>query len=169
MQEGGTGMNKGKVMASHQGSIIKLPCNVGDTVWKNDCGSLCAYTITAFSLGECNGFIEEPVSKKEIILYISNLNGSFTESFPESEIGKTVFLTKQEAEAKIKKLSDKQNDRETIKGFRTEYVILKNKIKMKQCSVEYAQGYLYCLINMLVTDDGLYDEYSRAIDDIGVR
>lgn len=94
-------MNKGKVMASHQGSIIKLPCNVGDTVWKNDCGSLCAYTITAFSLGECNGFIEEPVSKKEIILYISNLNGSFTESFPESEIGKTVFLTKQEAEAKI--------------------------------------------------------------------
>ena len=102
MQEGETGMNKGKVMASHQGSIIKLPCNVGDTVWKNDCGSLCAYTITAFSLGECNGFIEEPVSKKEIILYISNLNGSFTESFPESEIGKTVFLTKQEAETKIK-------------------------------------------------------------------
>lgn len=140
-------MNKGKVMASHQGSIIKLPCNVGDTVWKNDCGSLCAYTITAFSLGECNGFIEEPVSNKEIMLYISNIDGSFTESFPESEIGKTVFLTKQEAEAKIKKLSDKQNDRETIKDFRTEYVILKNKIKMKQCSVEY----------------------SRSIDDIGAR
>lgn len=160
-------MNKGKVMASHQGSIIKLPCNVGDTVWKNDCGSLCAYTITAFSLGECNGFIEEPVSKKEIILYISNLNGSFTESFLESEIGKTVFLTKQEAEAK--KLSNKQNDREKIKDFRTEYVVLKNKIKTKQCSVEYAQGYLYCLINMLVTDDDLYDEYSRSIDDIGAR
>ena len=56
----------------------------------------------------------------------------------------------------------------TGKDFKSEYIILKNKIKTKQCSVEYAQGYLYCLINMLVTDDSLYDEYSREIDDIGI-
>jgi len=53
------------------------------------------------------------------------------------------------------------------KDFKSEYIILKNKIKTKQCSIEYAQGYLYCLINMCVNDDNLYDEYSRAIDDIG--
>ena len=50
-----------------------------------------------------------------------------------------------------------------------QYIILKNKIMTKQCSIEYAQGYLYCLINMCVNDDNLYDEYSRAIDDIGER
>lgn len=55
----------------------------------------------------------------------------------------------------------------TGKDFKSEYIILKNKIKTKQCSIEYAQGYLYCLINMCVNDDNLYDEYSRAIDDIG--
>lgn len=55
------------------------------------------------------------------------------------------------------------------KDFKSEYIIFKNKIKTKQCSIEYAQGYLYCLINMFVTDDSLYDEYSKAIDDIGVR
>lgn len=57
----------------------------------------------------------------------------------------------------------------TGKDFKSEYIILKNKIKTKQCSIEYAQGYLYCLINMCVNDDNLYDEYSRAIDDIGER
>lgn len=57
----------------------------------------------------------------------------------------------------------------TGKDFKSEYIILKNKIKTKQCSIEYAQGYLYCLINMCVNDDDLYDEYSRAIDDIGER
>lgn len=36
-----------------QGRLIKFPCKVGDTVWDNDYGIPCAYTITAFSFGEC--------------------------------------------------------------------------------------------------------------------
>lgn len=39
--------------------------------------------------------------------------------------------------------------------------------EVTDCDVEYARGYLYCLINILVIDDNLYDEYARAIDDIG--
>lgn len=35
-----------------QDRLLKLPCKVGDTVWDNDYGRPCAYTITAFSFGE---------------------------------------------------------------------------------------------------------------------
>ena len=88
-----------------QGRLIKLPCKVGDTVWDNDCGRPCAYTITAFSFGECEEYICEPVTTKEVVFYYANSSGSITGSFAESEIGKSVFLTKSEAEAKLKELN----------------------------------------------------------------
>lgn len=87
-----------------QGRLIKLPCKVGDTVWDNDCGRPCAYTITAFSFGECEEYICEPVTTKEVVFYYTNSSGSITGSFAESEIGKSVFLNKSEAEAKLKEL-----------------------------------------------------------------
>lgn len=87
-----------------QGRLVKLPCKVGDTVWDNDCGRPCAYTITAFSFGECEEYICEPVTTKEVVFYYTNSSGSITGSFAESEIGKSVFLTKSEAEAKLKEL-----------------------------------------------------------------
>ena len=93
-----------------QGRLIKLPCKVGDTVWDNDCGRPCAYTITAFSFGECEEYICEPVTTKEVVFYYANSSGSITGSFAESEIGKTVFLTKSEAEAKLKELRGGENE-----------------------------------------------------------
>lgn len=87
-----------------QGRLVILPCKVGDTVWDNDCGIPCAYTITAFSFGECEEYICEPVTTKEVVFYYANSSGSITGSFAESEIGKTVFLTKSEAESKLKEL-----------------------------------------------------------------
>lgn len=87
-----------------QGRLLKLPCKVGDTVWDNDCGRHCAYTITAFSFGECEEYICEPVTTKEVVFYYANSSGSITGSFAESEIGKSVFLNKSEAEAKLKEL-----------------------------------------------------------------
>lgn len=87
-----------------QGGLIKLPCKVGDTVWDNDYGRPCAYTITAFSFGECEEYICEPVTTKEVVFYYANSSGSITGSFAESEIGKSVFLNKSEAEAKLKEL-----------------------------------------------------------------
>lgn len=90
-----------------QGRMIKLPCKVGDTIWDNDCGRPCSYTITAFSFGECEEYICEPVTTKEVVFYYENSSGSITGSFAESEIGKSVFLNKSESEAKLKELRGK--------------------------------------------------------------
>ena len=87
-----------------QGRLVILPCKVGDTVWDNDCGIPCAYTITAFSFGECEEYICKPVTTKEVVFYYENSSGSITGSFAESAIGKSVFLNKSEAEAKLKEL-----------------------------------------------------------------
>lgn len=87
-----------------QGRLIKLPCKVGDTVWDNDYGRPCAYAITAFSFGECEEYICEPVTTKEVVFYYANSSGSITGSFAESEIDKSVFLSKSKAEAKLKEL-----------------------------------------------------------------
>lgn len=81
-----------------------MPCKVGDIVWDNDYGRPCAYTITAFSFGECEEYICEPVTTKEVVFYYTNSSGSIIGSFAESEIGKSVFLNKSEAEAKLKEL-----------------------------------------------------------------
>lgn len=93
-----------------QGRLLKLPCKVGDTVWDNDCGRPCAYTITAFSFGECEEYICEPVTTKEVVFYYTNSSGSITGSFAESEIGKSVFLNKSEAEAKLEELRGEENE-----------------------------------------------------------
>lgn len=85
-----------------QGGLIKLPCKVGDTIWDNDYGRPYAYTITAFSFGECEEYIYEPVTTKEVVFYYANSSGSITGSFAESEIGKSVFLSESEAKAKLK-------------------------------------------------------------------
>lgn len=90
-----------------QGLLLKLPCKVGDTVWDNDYGRPCAYTITAFSFGECEEYICEPVTTKETVFYYANSSGSITGSFAESEIGKSVFLNKSKAEAKLKEMEEK--------------------------------------------------------------
>lgn len=87
-----------------QGRLIKLPCKIGDTVWDNDYGNPCAYTITGFSVGTGENYIDEPVSSKEVVYYYSNYSGTITGSFAVSELGKTVFLTQAEAEQKLKEM-----------------------------------------------------------------
>ena len=87
-----------------QGLLLRLPCKVGDTVWDNDCGKPFAYTITGFSFGTGEDYIDDPVSLKEVVYYYSNYSGSITGSFAVSEIGKTVFLTQAEAEQKLKEM-----------------------------------------------------------------
>lgn len=85
-----------------QGRLIKLQCKVGDVVWDNDYGKPCAYTITGFSFGEGDGYIDEPVITDDVVYYCSNSNGSITGSFAMSEIGKTVFLSQYDAEQALK-------------------------------------------------------------------
>ena len=89
-----------------QGLLVRLPCKVGDTVWDNDFGHPVSYEINAFSYGYCDSYVE-PNIEDEIIFYYENYNGSITGAFPMSEIGKTVFLAREEAE---KKLEEMKND-----------------------------------------------------------
>ena len=82
------------------GLLVRLPCNVGDKVWDNDFGHPESYEIKAFSYGYCDSYVE-PDIEDQIIFYYENYSGSITGAFPMSEIGKTIFLTNEEAEKKL--------------------------------------------------------------------
>ena len=83
-----------------QGLLVRLPCKVGDMVWDNDFGYPESYEIKAFSYGYCDSYVE-PDIEDQIIFYYENYSGSITGASPMSEIGKTVFLTREEAEKKL--------------------------------------------------------------------
>lgn len=91
--------------AEGQGLLVRLPCKVGDKVWDNDFGHPESYEIKAFSYGYCDSYVE-PDIEDEIIFYYENYTGSITGAFPMSEIGKTVFLTREEAEKKLEELKN---------------------------------------------------------------
>lgn len=86
-----------------QGLLVRLPCKVGDTVCDNDFGYPESYEIKAFSYGYCDSYVE-PDIEDQIIFYYENYSGSITGAFPMSEIGKTVFLTREEAEKKLEEM-----------------------------------------------------------------
>lgn len=77
-----------------QGLLLRLPCKVGDTVY-------------ALRYGEENDFI---IVETKIIEIRQNMNGIFFEplisrkAYKTEDFGKTVFLTKAEAEQKLKKM-----------------------------------------------------------------
>ena len=91
--------------AEEQGLLVRLPCKVGDTVWSNDFGYPESYEIKAFSYGYCDSYVE-PDIEDQIIFYYENYSGSITGAFPMSEIGKSVFLTREEAEKKLEEMKN---------------------------------------------------------------
>ncbi len=88
-----------------QGLLVKLPCKVGDIIWDNDFGYPQSYEINAYSYGYCDSYVESYV-EEEVVFYFENSNRSITGSFPMSEIGKTVFLTREEAEKKLEEIKN---------------------------------------------------------------
>ncbi len=88
-----------------QGKLLKLPCAVGDTVWDIDFGRPRNYEVTGFSFGSLNDDDWEEKVLEQVIVYYTNSSGSITGTFAVSEIGKTVFLTKEAAEAALKEMS----------------------------------------------------------------
>ena len=81
-----------------QGRLVKLPCKVGDTVY----AIIYDYEVEQYA-----------IKKSEIIEVRENINGIFFVSlinkpaFKFNDFGKTIFLTKSEAEAKLKELRGK--------------------------------------------------------------
>ena len=94
-----------------QGLLVRLPIKIGDMVWDNEFRYLGPYKIKAFSYGYCDSYVEPGIEVDEIIFYYENYNGSITGAFTMSEIGKTVFLTREEAE---KKLDEMKKEERTI-------------------------------------------------------
>lgn len=90
--------------AEEQGLLVRLPCKVGDTVWDNDFGHPVSYEIKAFSYGYCDSYVESDI-EDEIIFYYENYSSSITGAFPMSELGKSVFLTREEVEKKLKEMN----------------------------------------------------------------
>lgn len=88
-----------------QGRLIKLPCKVGDTVY---CifnrYTKCTSNSKEFDEYDCQGCEHECDSKKEN--YVQDMRAYSLDWIVTNlkNFGKTVFLTKTEAEAKLKEL-----------------------------------------------------------------
>lgn len=95
-----------------QGRLIKLPCRVGDTVY---CifsrYTKCTPSNEEFDEYSCQGCEYECDSKKEN--YIQDMRAYSLDWIVTNlkNFGKTVFLTKAEAEEKLKELRGGENDR----------------------------------------------------------
>lgn len=77
------------------GRLLVLPCKVGDTVYEaNKRGFVSTYEVIYIHVSACSILIGWDL----IDGIYSNLNG-----FEVSALGKTVFLTREEAEAALKK------------------------------------------------------------------
>ena len=85
-----------------QGLLLRLPCKAGDTVWDIDTGRPEPYKITAFSYG-CHDLLEFGCDD-EITFYYTGCDRPIAGAFLLSEIGKTVFLTREEAVKKLEEM-----------------------------------------------------------------
>lgn len=78
-----------------QGKLVILPCKVGDTVYGISMGKIISLTVNEISIFYMKG---------EKIINVKCQNNDEFRNYVEREFGKTVFLTKSEAEAKLKEL-----------------------------------------------------------------
>lgn len=94
-----------------QGRLLKLPCKVGDTVY---CifnrYTRCTFSNEEFDEYSCQGCEYECDSKKEN--YVQDMKAYSLDWIVTNlkNFGKTVFLTKSEAESKLKELRGTRND-----------------------------------------------------------
>lgn len=88
--------------AEEQNRLLKLPCAVGDTVYEvQDLRKrIQPYTIVAAHISNCGNLFGWELKDGKGVY--SNVNG-----FSEYAIGKQVFLTREEAEAALKELEDR--------------------------------------------------------------
>lgn len=83
-----------------QGRLIKLPCNRGDKIYFiKSAFSMAHFPIEARITSICGVDCDNDVMYSSITEY-----NKIDRRFKSSDIGKTVFLTKAEAEAKLKEL-----------------------------------------------------------------
>lgn len=80
--------------AVDDGKIVELPCKVGDTVWSSSWSDEPEpYSVKYFDYAD----------QHEQLFHALNEDETQWEDFNSKEIGKTVFLTRESAEAALKK------------------------------------------------------------------
>lgn len=87
-----------------QGGLVKLPCKVGDTVYCIENKEIYTCTVGKISISKNNGVWVEINFPKEMPDIIAI-------EYNPDDFSKTVFLTKSEAEAKLKELKGEENER----------------------------------------------------------
>lgn len=86
-----------------QGRLIKLPCKVGDTIYA--VGVLGCETVEQYKVIKVDYHSNLATDRSEFyIVAFSTSNPKADIGFYDKEFGKNVFLTKSEAEAKLKEL-----------------------------------------------------------------
>jgi hypothetical protein len=92
--------------------LVELPCRVGDIVWAKE--------HTSYSVDGVKDFIHEckvtkiVISEKRVVFCVSSYGiqqvkvNVYAAAFTLSSFGKTIFLTKEEAEKSLKKRGDTQ-------------------------------------------------------------
>ena len=89
--------------AEEQGLILRLPCKVGDTVWyidDDDDDYPLELLVTKIDVEE-NGYLRYHAREKDNCGKIG---------FIKDDIGKTVFLTKEEAEQVLKQMGEREDE-----------------------------------------------------------
>lgn len=89
-----------------QGLLLRLPCKVGDTIYVN--GILGVGEVEEYKVIRADYHSNLATKRSEFYieaLLVSNPENSI--GFYDKEIGKTVFLTKSEAEQKLKEMESK--------------------------------------------------------------
>lgn len=76
-----------------QGLLLRLPCKVGDVVWFN-----------TYKRGERMGVQSHKVEEVRVRVLIERDYAEPNTEIPDYEVGKTVFLTREEAEQKLKEM-----------------------------------------------------------------
>lgn len=95
-----------------QGRLLGLPCKIGDTVWDIDYDKPHSYEVTGFSFGKLEeDFYDDVEAEKfddDIIFYFRNSSGGISGYSAVCELGKAMFLTREEAEKALKEGQSKE-------------------------------------------------------------
>lgn len=117
--------------AEEQGLFLKKPCRVGDKVYCIENKQVWPCTIEKISISKSNGTWIEISFPKEMPDITS------TEFYP-NDIGKTVFLTHEDAEAKLKEMEEFAKETENMENR----YLYRGK---RNYNGEWMQGYLYSI------------------------
>lgn len=87
--------------AKENGLLVRLPCKIGTKLYHINGKFILEFTVYSFNVDENGAWLIH------VEYYSKETQRTFSRCFESDEIGKTVFLTQEEAEAKLKEMEGK--------------------------------------------------------------